>query len=272
MKFKKINPTTPAQRSLIQVKQTSLRKKPLIKTKIYGLKNSSGRNNSGKITIRHKGGGHKQKYREIDFYRKEDFTGIVTSIEYDPNRNANIAAIYSSLTKSYKYILAPKNLAVGHIVKAGSNAEPKIGHSLSISKIPVGSFIHNVSAKSNKKSQLARAAGTFCQLIEKTSKQGRIRLRSGEQRLLSVNCIATLGIVSNDFSFLTTLGKACRSRWLNKRPSVRGVAMNPIDHPHGGGEGKTSGGRTSVSPWGKPTKGGKTTKSTNKLIIVKRNK
>lgn len=212
MKFKRINPTTPSQRGLIQIKQNSLGKKPFIKTKIYGLKNSSGRNNSGKITIRHRGGGHKQKYREIDFYRKEDFTGIVTSIEYDPNRNANIAAVYSSLTKSYSYILAPKNLCIGHIVKAGSNAEPKLGHSLSISKIPVGSFIHNVCAKSNKKSQLARAAGTFCQLIEKTSKQGRIRLSSGEQRLLSINCIATLGIVSNDFSFLTTLGKAVRAR------------------------------------------------------------
>jgi large subunit ribosomal protein L2 len=272
MKFKRINPTTPSQRGLIQIKQNSLGKKPFIKTKIYGLKNSSGRNNSGKITIRHRGGGHKQKYREIDFYRKEDFTGIVTSVEYDPNRNANIAAVYSSLTRSYSYILAPKNLCIGHIVKAGSNAEPKLGHSLSISKIPVGSFIHNVSAKSNKKSQLARAAGTFCQLIEKTSKQGRIRLSSGEQRLLSINCIATLGIVSNDFSFLTTLGKAGRARWLNKRPKVRGVAMNPIDHPHGGGEGKTSGGRTSVSPWGKPTKGGKTSKSTNTLIVVKRTK
>jgi large subunit ribosomal protein L2 len=272
MKFKKINPTTPSQRNLIQIKQTSLRKKPLIKTKICGLKNSSGRNNSGKITIRHKGGGHKQKYRKIDFFRKDDLTGIVTSIEYDPNRSANIAAIYSSLTKSYAYILAPKNLSVGHIVKTGSSAEPKIGHALPISKIPVGSYIHSVSAKSNEKSQLARAAGTFCQLIEKTSKQGRIRLSSGEQRLLSINCIATFGIVSNDFSFLTTIGKAGRSRWLNKRPKVRGVAMNPIDHPHGGGEGKTSGGRTSVSPWGKPIKGGKTSKSTNKLIVVKRTK
>jgi large subunit ribosomal protein L2 len=139
---------------------------------------------------------------------------------------------------------------------------------LPISKIPVGSFIHNVSVKTNKKGQIARAAGTFCQLIEKTSKQGRIRLSSGEQRFLSINCFATIGIVSNDFFFLTTVGKAGRS-WLNRRPKVRGVAMNPIDHPHGGGEGKTSGGRTSVSPWGKPAKGGKTSRSRNKLIITK---
>jgi large subunit ribosomal protein L2 len=272
MKLKKINPTTPSQRNLIKIKGTPLRKKPLIKTKILGLKNSSGRNNLGKITAFHKGGGHKQKYRKIDFHRKNDSVGIIASIEYDPNRNSNIASVYSFSTNSYYYIIAPKNLSVGDIIKSGSNAEPKIGHSLPISKIPVGSFIHNVSVKSNQKAQIARSAGTFCQLIEKTSKQGRIRLNSGEQRFLSINCLATIGIVSNDFFFLTTVGKAGRSRWLNKRPKVRGVAMNPIDHPHGGGEGKTSGGRTSVSPWGKPTKGGKTSRSVNNLIIVKRNK
>jgi|TARA_B100001142_G_C14273131_1_gene631695 large subunit ribosomal protein L2 len=269
MKLKKINPTTSSQRNLIRIKNTGLNKTSLIKSKITGLKNSSGRNNVGKITAFHRGGGHKQKYREIDFHRKKDSIGIVASIEYDPNRNANIASIYSFVTYEYSYILAPKNLSVGDIVKSGSNGEPKIGHSLPISKIPVGSFIHNVSVKTNKKGQIARAAGTFCQLIEKTSKQGRIRLSSGEQRFLSINCFATIGIVSNDFFFLTTVGKAGRSRWLNRRPKVRGVAMNPIDHPHGGGEGKTSGGRTSVSPWGKPAKGGKTSRSRNKLIITK---
>ena len=272
MKLKKVNPTTSAQRNLTRIKNTFLRKKPFIKAQILGLKNSSGRNGAGRITAYHKGGGHKQKYRTIDFYRRKDSAGIVTSIEYDPNRNSNIASVYCFLAQSYFYILAPKNLTIGDVVKSGGNAEVKLGHSLPISKIPVGSFIHNVSVKSKRKGQISRAAGTFCQLIEKTSQRGRILLNSGEQRFLSVNCFATIGIVSNDFFFLTTLGKAGRSRWLNKRPKVRGVAMNPIDHPHGGGEGKTSGGRTSVSPWGKPTKGGKTSTSTNNLIVLKRSK
>ena len=270
MTLKKINPTTPSQRNLIITYRKNLKKTPLIKSKIIGFKNSSGRNNLGIITSYHRGGGHKQKYRELNFSRKNNSFGIITSIEYDPNRTANIASVYDFLISKYFYILAPKNLKIGDIVKSGSNVEPKLGHSLPISKIPVGSLIHNISSKINKKAQISRAAGTFSQLIEKTSKHGRIKISSGEQKFLSVNCYATIGIVSNDLFFFTTIGKAGRSRWLNKRPYVRGVAMNPVDHPHGGGEGKTSGGRTSVTPWGKPTKGGKTSKSKNISIILKK--
>jgi len=263
-----VKPVTPSQRNLIKLKKNHLAKTPIIKSQLVGLKNTSGRNNTGKITSYHKGGGCKQKYRKINFYRTKTSWGIVTSIEYDPYRNANTASIYDFLTNNYFYMLAPKNLNIGDIVKAGPNAEAKIGHSLPISKIPVGSLIHNISPKKNKKAQISRAAGTFSQLIEKTSKYARIALRSGEQRFLSIDCFATIGIVSNELFFLTNLGKAGRARWLNKRPKVRGVAMNPIDHPHGGGEGKTSGGY-SLTPWGKSCKNGLTSKSTNKLIIKK---
>jgi large subunit ribosomal protein L2 len=261
-------PTTPSQRHLLKIKRKHLQKSPFIKSKIKGIKKSSGRNNQGKITSYHKGGGHKQKYRKINFYRTNDSIGIITTIEYDPNRTANIASVYDIETKGYFYILAPKNLNIGDIVKSGSNAEPLLGHSLPISKIPVGSFIHNISPKKNKKAQISRAAGTFSYLIEKTSNYCQIKISSGEQRLLATECHATIGIVSNEFNFLTNKGKAGRSRWLNKRPTVRGVAMNPIDHPHGGGEGKSSG--ASLTPWGKPTKSGSTSRTRNKLIINKK--
>lgn len=267
MKLKTFNPVTPSLRNLVQLNKTELTNKPLLKSKIKGLKQSSGRNFNGNITAFHKGGGHKKKYRNIEFKRVNESIGIVIGLEYDPYRSANIASIYNYSTKDFFYIIAPKNLTVGDIIKSGTNADVKNGHSLPISKIPIGCLIHNVAPKVNSISQISRSAGTFSQLIEKTSKFGRIKLSSGEQRTLSVNCFATIGIVSNELSLLTTIGKAGRSRWLNKRPTVRGVAMNPIDHPHGGGEGKTSGGRTSVTPWGKPTKGGKTSRSKNKLII-----
>jgi large subunit ribosomal protein L2 len=269
MKLKHFSPRTPSLRNLVRLNNTDIQKKPLLKTKIKGLRNSIGKSGGTKLTSYHKGGGHKKKYRKINFVRTEIRTSIITSIEYDPYRSANIASIYNLNTKTFDYILAPKNLTVGDIVKSGDNADSKNGHSLPISKIPIGSLIHNVSPKTNKQAQIARSAGTYAQLIEKTSSYGRIKLRSGEQRTLSLKCFATMGIVSNELSFLTTLGKAGRSRWLNKRPHVRGVAMNPIDHPHGGGEGKTSGGRTAVTPWGKPSKGGKTSRSINKLIIKK---
>jgi large subunit ribosomal protein L2 len=269
MNLKKIRPVTPSYRNLIQINNKHLIKTPLVKSKIIGLKNTAGRNNVGKITSYKKGGGHKQKYRNIDFFRTQDSVGIVTSIEYDPNRSANIASIYNIFTKHYFYILAPINLNVGNIIKTGINAESRIGHSLPISNIPVGCCIHNVSPKTKKKAQISRAAGTFSYLIEKTAEYGRIELSSGKQRLLSVDCFATIGIVSNELNSLTKLGKAGRSRWLNRRPTVRGVAMNPIDHPHGGGEGKKSG--ASLTPWGKPTKSGFTSKSKNKLIIHKKN-
>lgn len=269
MVLKTKKPVTPSQRQLVRLSQKNLRKKPLLKNYIKGLTNSSGRNNSGKITIRHKGGGHKKKYRTLDFFRVRPLTGIVCSTEYDPNRNTIIASVFCTFTQKFSYIIAPKNLKVGDIIKSGPNAETKIGHSLPISKIPVGSYIHNVSPKVKKPAQISRSAGTFSQLTEKTLNYAKIKLSSGEQRFLSVNCYATIGTVSNEFIFLTKLGKAGQSRWLNKRPNVRGVAMNPVDHPHGGGEGKKSAlGRT---PWGRPTKGGKTSRTKNKLVIKNTN-
>jgi len=270
MILNKTSPVTPSQRNLIRLNNSKLAKKPFIKSKIKGTKTGSGTNYSGKITSRHKGGGNKTCYRKIDFNRTSTSTGVVVTIEYDPYRSGNIASIYNSISKRYSYILSPSGLRVGDILKSGTNANVSNGHSLPISKIPPGSLIHNVIVKENKKSQVSRSAGTFSQLIEKTPNSCRIQSSSGEQRYLSPKCFATIGIVSNESWFLTTIGKAGRSRWLNKRPKVRGVAMNPIDHPHGGGEGKTSGGRTSVTPWGKPTKNKKTSRSRNNLIINKR--
>ena len=236
------------------------KKIPLIKKLVIGKKNIAGKNNSGKITVYHKGGGHKRKYRVINFMRSQDSIGIVTAIEYDPNRSAFIASIYDFLNLKYFYTIAPKNLNIGNIIKSGFSADIKIGHSLTLMKIPVGGFIHNISLEENKKAKLIRSAGTKAQLIEKTSKYCRIILSSGTHIFLSPTCQATIGSVSNEFSFFKTIKKAGRSRWLNKRPTVRGVAMNPIDHPHGGGEGKSSGGRFSVTPWGKPTKNGRSNK------------
>tara|TARA_B100000780_G_scaffold140620_1_gene98461 strand:+ start:14121 stop:14939 length:819 start_codon:yes stop_codon:yes gene_type:complete len=272
MILKEFKPSTPSQRSLTRLDNSDLIKKPLLKIQNFGCKNKAGRNNSGKITVRHRGSGHKKKYRKINFLRNTNDLGIVTSIEYDPYRTANIASIFNFVTKEYYYMLHVKNLKIGDIIKSGSNAEIKNGHSLEISKIPVGSLIHNISPKVKSKAQISRSAGAFSRLVGKTTHSGRIKLSSGEQRSLSNNCFATIGVVSNALLSLTTIGKAGRSRWLNRRPKVRGVAMNPVDHPHGGGEGKTSGGRTSVTPWGKPTKGGNTSRSTNSFIIVKRKK
>tara|TARA_B100000767_G_scaffold79159_1_gene75837 strand:- start:24773 stop:25588 length:816 start_codon:yes stop_codon:yes gene_type:complete len=270
MILNKTSPTTPSQRNLIRLNNSDLVKRPFIKSNIKGTKNSDGTNHSGKITSRHKGGGNKIKYRKINFTRTNISAGVVITIEYDPYRSGNIASVYDYNTKTYYYVLAPSGLRVGDIIKSGINADVSNGHSLPISKIPSGSLIHNVSVKETKKSQVSRSAGTFSQLIEKTPTACRIQLSSGEQRYVSPKCFATIGVVSNESWFLTTIGKAGRARWLNKRPKVRGVAMNPVDHPHGGGEGKTSGGRTSVTPWGKPTKNRKTSRSKNTLIINKR--
>ena len=226
---------------------------------------SAGKNNSGQITVNHKGGGHKRRYRKINFNRKNTSTGIITTLEYDPNRTANIAAVYDFLSNNFFYILAPKNIKIGDVVKSGPKNEAKIGYSLPIADIPVGSYIHNVSPKTSKNAQISRSAGSFSKLKDKTLRNAKIKLSSGEQRFISPRCYATIGIVSNELFFLTRLGKAGQSRWLNKKPTVRGVAKNPVDHPHGGGEGKKSGkGKT---PWGKSTKRGRTTKSKNKLII-----
>nr|YP_005090348.1 ribosomal protein L2 [Phaeodactylum tricornutum]ADY18524.1 ribosomal protein L2 [Phaeodactylum tricornutum] len=240
-------------------------KRPLLKKGLTGIQKSTGRNNSGKITIRHKGGGHKKRYRTINFLRTQNSEGIVCTIEYDPCRNANIASIYDFEEGKFYYILAPEKLSIGDVVKSGRKAEPKIGHSLPISKIPVGSYIHNIAPKKEKKAQISRAAGTFSRLTEKTLNYAKIELSSGKQRFLSAKCLATIGIVSNELSFLFPLKKAGQSRWLNKRPSVRGVAMNPVDHPHGGGEGKKSGKGKTL--WGKSTKNGKI----RKKFLVKKN-
>jgi large subunit ribosomal protein L2 len=254
MYLKKKKAVTPAQRHLIQLNTSNLRKKPLLKKSIKGISNSNGRNNTGQITVRHKGGGHKKRYRLVNFNRHEESVGIVCSIEYDPNRNTNLSSVFEFSSSTFFYIIAPKNLKIGDIVKSGTNIEPKLGYSLPIAEIPIGSLIHNVATKKYKHSQISRSAGTFSYLKEKTLTYAKIQLSSGEQKLISTKCYATIGIVSNELFFLTQLGKAGRSRWLNTRPTVRGVAMNPVDHPHGGGEGKKSGkGKT---PWGKTTKPG----------------
>mgnify|MGYP001795175120 CR=1 FL=1 len=235
-----------------------------MKSKTRCKKNFAGRNNSGRITVYHKGGGHKRNYRKIEFSGNYKI-GIITSIEYDPNRTGYIASVYDFLSKKYFYILAPERLKIGHIIKSGTNAEIFLGHSLPISKIPEGTFIYNISPKKNKPSQICRAAGTYAQIIEKTSKYCKIKLRSGEIRIISNDCYVTLGTVSNELHHLRSISKAGRSRWLNKRPTVRGVAMNPVDHPNGGGEGKKSG--NGLTPWGKSLKNKKTSKSKNKFRI-----
>ena len=235
-----------------------------LKLKVKGKINNSGRNNSGRITVYHKGGGHKKKYRIIDFYRNYYSIGVVCSIEHDPNRKAFIASIYDFNNNIFFYILAPKNLQIGDIVESGENAEPKLGNSLPISKIPVGSYIYNIAPTTKKHSQITRSAGAFSKLKEKTVNTAIIELNSGEQKLISSKCYATIGIVSNEFNFLKKHYKAGQSRWLNKRPTVRGVAMNPVDHPHGGGEGKKSG--LNKTPWGKFNQRGATSSSKNKFI------
>ncbi len=268
-KIKIFKPTTPSQRHLIQLdKKDLLAKKPKLKASLIGNKTTSGRNHHGKITVRHKGGGHKKCYRKINFKRYSNTEGIICSIEYDPFRTSFIASVYDLTINKFYYIIAPKNLFIGDIIKSGLIAEHKIGHCLPLSEIPTGSFIHNVSSKKSKPAEISRSAGTYSILTEKTFNSARIKLSSGEERFVSVDCIATIGIVSNENLFIEKLGKAGRARWLNKRPSVRGVAMNPIDHPHGGGEGKKSG--KGITPWGKPVRKGRTTNTNNKLIIKKK--
>jgi len=240
-KFKKKNTTTPSQRHLVQVSTKHLIKKPIIKSKIKGLKNFAGRNHSGKITIHHKGSGHKKKYRYIKFCRNEPEIGIVTSLEYDPYRNANIASVFDISSKHFFYILAPKSLETGDIVKSGKDIEPKLGCSLPISEISTENYIHNISIIENKPAQATRSAGTFSMILEKTKEKATIELSSGKQKSVSANCFATIGEISNELFLFFQKGKAGRNRWLNNRPTTRGVAMNPIDHPHGGGEGKKSG-------------------------------
>lgn len=256
----KIKPTTPGKRGLLRVKNPNVASKPLLKTEIKGFaKNGSGRNNEGKITVRHKGSGNKKRYRKIDFHRTRNSAGIVMSIEYDPNRTSHVAAVFDKKNGSYYYIIAPKNIKPGDIVKSGMLSSLKVGHSLNLERIPPGYNVHNITVSQGKGGKLCRSAGVSAKIIERTRAYSKMKLNSGKIIEVDPKLCATVGVSSNELNALTTIGKAGRSRWLNVRPTVRGVAMNPIDHPHGGGEGKKSGkGRT---PWGKPNKPGPLTKN-----------
>lgn len=241
------------------------------KSLLVKLKKTGGRNSFGRVTARHIGGGHKQKYRIIDFRRdKKDIPAKVASVEYDPYRSARIALL-NYVDGEKRYIIAPLDLKVGDTVVASANADIKPGNALPIRSIPLGTIIHNIELKIGKGAQLARSAGTFAQLMAKEDKYAQVKLPSGEVRMVLMDCMATIGQVGNLDHENVSIGKAGRSRWLGKRPKVRGVAMNPVDHPHGGGEGRTSGGRHPVTPWGIPTKGYKTrTNKTSTRFIVKR--
>ena len=262
---KKRKPTSPAQRHLYLIERTELSNEKPLSKKTKGFSKKSGRNNRGRLTVATKGGGHKRRYREIDFKRHPN-KGTVIGLEHDPNRSAWIARIKSDTDY---YILAPNNLHVGDTISSEMDASVKVGNSLLLRDMPLGVTIHNVELKPGRGGQMIRSAGSSGLLIHKGQDYARIRLPSGIQRLVPLACRATIGSLSNKDYKNQALGKAGRSRWLGKRPTVRGVAMNPIDHPHGGGEGKSSGGRPSVTPWGRPTKGQPTRskKKVNKLII-----
>lgn len=273
MALKSFNPTTPSQRQLVIVDRSGLYKGKPVKALTEGLSSKGGRNNAGRMTVRHRGGGHKRTYRKIDFKRRKyDVEGTIERIEYDPNRTAFIALVsYSDGEQAY--ILAPQRLAAGDKVIASRSAvDVKPGNTMPLQAMPVGTIVHNVEMKPGKGGQIARSAGTYVQLVGRDQGMAILRLNSGEQRLVPGSCLATVGAVSNPDNSNRNDGKAGRSRWLGKRPSVRGVVMNPIDHPHGGGEGRTSGGRHPVTPWGKPTKGKRTrsNKLTDKFIMRSR--
>ena len=271
MPLKKFRPNTPGTRGLTLVDKKGLWTGKPVKSLTAGLSKKGGRNNTGRITMRRKGGGHKAKYRIIDFKRNNTESATVDRIEYDPNRSSYIALItYTDGTKSY--ILAPKDLKAGDQVISGEKKEIRIGNCMPMSDIPVGIDIHNIELKIGSGAQFARSAGSSTQIVGKSDGYVAIKLPSGEQRKVREECRATIGVLSNIDKKNQKLGKAGRKRWLGVRPSVRGVAMNPIDHPHGGGEGKTSGGRDPVTPWGKPTKGKKTrnNKRTDKFIIKRK--
>jgi large subunit ribosomal protein L2 len=275
MALKSYNPVTPSQRALVQVDRSGLWKGKPVKELTEGLTKSGGRNNLGRVTARRHGGGHKRRYRIIDFKRRKfDVVGTVERIEYDPNRTAFIALI-SYEDGEQAYILAPQRLKAGDKVVAGERTDIKPGNAMPLKNIPIGTIIHNVEMKPGKGAQIARSAGAYVQLVGKDSGYAQLKLRSGELRMVNSDCMASIGAVSNPDHQNINDGKAGRSRWKGVRPVVRGVAMNPIDHPHGGGEGRTSGGRHPVTPWGKPTKGKKTrspNKPSTKLIIRSRHK
>ena len=273
MALKSFNPTTPSQRQLVIVDRSALYKGKPVKALTEGLSKKGGRNNTGRITVRFQGGGHKRTYRLIDFKRRKfDIEGTVERIEYDPNRSAFIALI-NYADGEQRYIIAPQRLAPGDKVIASDKVvDIKPGNAMPLQFIPVGSIIHNVEMKPGKGGQIARSAGAYAQLVGRDAGMAILRLNSGEQRLVPGTCLASIGAVSNPDHGNTNDGKAGRSVWRGKRPHVRGVVMNPVDHPHGGGEGRTSGGRHPVTPWGKPTKGARTrsNKSTDKMIMRSR--
>jgi large subunit ribosomal protein L2 len=272
MALKQYNPTSPGRRGLILVDRSALWKGKPVKALTEGKKKTGGRNNIGHVTSRGIAGGHKQRYRIVDFKRRKwDMSATVERLEYDPNRSAFIALItYEDGTQTY--ILAPQRLAVGDKVIAGAKVDVKPGNAMPLSTMPVGTIVHNIEMKPGKGGQIARSAGTYAQLVGRDRGLVIVRLGSGEQRYIRGECMGTVGAVSNPDNANTNLGKAGRNRWLGKRPLTRGVAKNPVDHPHGGGEGRTSGGRHPVTPWGKPTKGARTrhNKSTDKMIIRSR--
>jgi large subunit ribosomal protein L2 len=273
MALKTFRPMTPSLRQLVIVDRSELHKGKPVKALTEGKSSQGGRNNLGRITVRFRGGGHKRVYRLVDFKRRSRLgeTATVERLEYDPNRTAFIALIkYADGTQSY--ILAPQRLSAGATVTAGENADIKPGNAMPISAIPVGTIVHNIELKVGKGGQIARSAGSYAQIVGRDQGYVIIRLNSGEQRFVLGACFATVGAVSNPDHMNINLGKAGRNRWLGKKPGNRGVSMNPVDHPHGGGEGRTSGGRHPVSPWGKPTKGKKTrsNKRTDGMIISSR--
>ncbi|MTI10639.1 MULTISPECIES: 50S ribosomal protein L2 [Curvivirga] len=272
MALKQFKPNTPGTRNLVLVDKSDLYKGGPVKALTEGLTKKGGRNNTGRITARRIGGGHKRKYRIIDFKRnKFDVAATVERIEYDPNRTAFIALLKYE-DGELAYILAPQRLKAGDSVIAGNKVDVKPGNAMPLSNMPIGTIIHNVEMKPGKGGQIARSAGTYAQLVGRDQGYAQLKLMSGELRVVRGECIATVGAVSNPDQQNIKLGKAGRVRWLGKRSEVRGVAMNPVDHPHGGGEGRTSGGRHPVTPWGKPTKGKRTrsNKATDKYIIRRR--
>ena len=272
MPVQKAKPTSPGRRFVISLKKNNLHRGKPFKGLIEPKSKKGGRNNNGRITVRHQGGGHKRHYRVIDFKRnKLDIPAIVERIEYDPNRSANIALLkYADGER--RYIICPSKMKIGAEVISSDSADIKDGNSLKLKDIPLGTNIHCVEMKPGKGGQIARSAGTSARLVAKEGIYSTLRLQSGEMRKVLSECRATLGTVSNQENNLKSIGKAGANRWRGKRPTVRGVAMNPIDHPHGGGEGRTSGGRHPSTPWGKPTKGYKTRKKNKKsnVLIVKR--
>lgn len=275
MSIRKLKPTSPGRRTMTISGFDEITRQGFEKSLTSGLTKKSGRNNNGRITVRRRGGGHKRIYRLIDFKRnKLDIPARVAAVEYDPNRSARIALLHY-VDGEKRYILAPVGVGVGTQVMAGEGADIKPGNALPLSRVPLGTVVHNIELQPSKGGQMCRAAGTYAQVVAREGKYASLRLPSGEIRKVLSTCYATVGQVGNVDHENITLGKAGRKRWMGKRPEVRGVAMNPVDHPLGGGEGRSSGGRHPVTPWGKPTKGYKTRnkkKSSSKLIVKRRGK